>query len=123
MRILIADDHELVRSGVRALLLSRRGFVVCGEAVDGQDAVKKALDLRPDAIIMDLSMPRLNGLAATREIRRVLPDTRVIILSQDDTGEMMRHARMAGAAGYVVKSAISADLVGRAAQDRSRRPA
>lgn len=111
MRILIVDDHELVRSGVRSVLASRRDFEVCGEAVDGQDAVEKARQLGPDVIVMDVSMPKLNGLEATREIQRFLPQTAVLVLSQHDSPEMMRQALNAGARGYVVKSAIAANLV------------
>jgi PAS domain S-box-containing protein len=111
LRILIADDHELIRRGVRSLLQSRADFSVCGEAVDGQDAIQLAGKLRPDLIIMDISMPRLNGLDATREIKRSLPETDVLVLSQHDSPEVMRRALHAGARGYVVKSAIGADLV------------
>jgi PAS domain S-box-containing protein len=111
MRILIVDDHELVRSGVRSVLAGRRDFQVCGEAVDGQDAIEKAQQLTPDVIVMDVSMPKLNGLDATREIRRILPQTSVLVLSQHDSPEMMRQALNAGARGYVVKSAIAANLV------------
>jgi PAS domain S-box-containing protein len=111
MRILIVDDHELVRSGVRSVLAGRRDFQVCGEAVDGQDAVEKAQQLTPDVIVMDVSMPKLNGLDATREIHRILPQTAVLVLSQHDSPEMMRQALKAGARGYVVKSAIAANLV------------
>ncbi len=110
MRILIADDHELVRRGVRSVLRTRPDIEICGEAMDGQDAVEQARLLSPDLIIMDISMPRLNGLEATREIRRILPTTNVLILSQHNSPEMMRQALNAGARGYVIKTAISADL-------------
>ncbi len=111
MRILIVDDHELVRSGVRSVLASRHDFQICGEAVDGRDAIEKARQLTPDVIVMDVSMPRLNGLDATREIHRVLPAAAILVLSQHDSPEMMRQALNAGARGYVVKSAIAANLV------------
>ena len=111
MRILIADDHELVRRGVRSVLESRADFDICGEAVDGRDAVEHARRLEPELIVMDISMPNLNGLDATREIRQILPRTNVVILSQHDSREMMRQALNAGARGYVVKSAISEDLI------------
>ena len=111
MRILIVDDHQIVRRGVRSLLESS-GVDVCGEGVDGRDAIRKALDLRPDAIVMDVSMPNTNGLDATREIRRLLPDVQIVILTQHDSPEMMRQAFTAGAHGYVVKSAVSTDLLG-----------
>jgi PAS domain S-box-containing protein len=111
MRVLIADDHAMVRTGVRALLSSQSSFQVCGEAVDGMDAVEKAKGLRPDLIVMDISMPKLNGLEATRQIRNILPQTAVVMLSQHDSGEMVRLAVKAGALGFVVKSSISTDLL------------
>ena len=111
MRILVADDHEVIRRGVRALLASGRNCEICGEAVDGQDAVEKARLLRPDLIIMDVSMPNLNGLEATRVIRRTLPSTQILILTQHDSQEMMRQAANAGARGFVVKSSVAHDLL------------
>jgi PAS domain S-box-containing protein len=111
MRLLIVDDHEVVRRGVRSLLADHNGWNVCGEAVDGQDALEKARDLKPDLIVMDVSMPRLNGLEATRQIRSILPDAEVLVLSQHENSEMARQALKAGARGYVVKSSISKDLL------------
>ncbi len=111
MRLLIVDDHEVVRRGVRSLLLEQSEFEVCGEAVDGQDALDKARELKPDLIVMDVSMPRLNGLEATRQVRSILPDCEVLILSQHENPEMARQALKAGARGYVVKSSISKDLL------------
>ena len=111
MRILVADDHEVIRRGIRALLASGRGCEICGEAVDGQDAVEKAQKLRPDLVIMDVSMPNLNGLEATRMIRRNLPETQILILTQHDSQEMMRQAFNAGARGFVVKSSVAHDLL------------
>jgi DNA-binding NarL/FixJ family response regulator len=110
MRVLIADDHEVVRKGVRALLSTQHNLDICGEAVDGRDAVEKAKLLRPDLILMDISMPNLNGLQATREIRDSLPETEVVILSQHETAQMAQQAFLAGALGYVVKSSISKSL-------------
>src|SRR5579862_1185032 len=111
MRILIADDHELVRKGVRSVLTTRNDFEICGEAVDGQDAVEQARQLTPELIVMDVSMPRLNGLEATRAIRQFLPQTDIVILSQHNSPEMMRQALNAGARGYVIKSSISDELI------------
>ena len=111
MRLLIVDDHEVVRRGVRALLLEHPDYEVCGEAVDGQDALDKARELKPDVIVMDVSMPRLNGLEATRQVRSILPDCEVLILSQHENSEMARQALKAGARGYVVKRSISKDLL------------
>lgn len=111
MRILVVDDHEVVRRGVRSLLETQQGLEVCGEAVDGRDAITKATELKPDAIVMDVSMPNLNGLEATREIRRILPGVKILILTQHDIREMMRQALNAGASGYVVKNSLTKDLV------------
>ncbi|MGB9236390.1 MAG: PAS domain S-box protein, partial [Terriglobales bacterium] len=118
MRILLVDDHEVVRRGVRSFLRSCPGFEVCGEASDGEQAVEKAQQLRPDIVVMDITMPKMNGLEATREIRRILPKTEVLILSQHDSAEMMREAMSAGAQGYVDKAALTRDLG--AALDRLR---
>jgi PAS domain S-box-containing protein len=111
VRILVADDHEVIRRGVCSLLAAGRGVEICGEAVDGQDAVEKAHQLHPDLVIMDVSMPNLNGLEATRVIRRNLPDTQILILTQHDSQEMMRQALNAGARGFVVKSSVAHDLL------------
>ena len=111
MRVLVVDDHEVVRRGVRSLIQSHSNYDVCGEAVDGQDAVEKAQELNPDVIVMDVSMPRLNGLEATHLIRAALPDSEILILSQHDSPEMVRQAFKAGARGYVVKSSIARDLL------------
>ena len=111
MRVLIVDDHELVRRGIRSLLSTEPMWVICGEAVDGRDAVSKAKELKPDAIVMDISMPNLNGLEATREIRMAFPQTEVLIVTQHENREMVRQAILAGAKGYVVKSSLSRDLL------------
>ena len=111
MRILIADDHEFVRQGVRTLLQSRQGWTICGEAIDGRDAVEKAEKLKPDVVVMDVSMPNLNGLEATREVRRMLPQTAVVVLSQHNSPGMMKEALNSGAQGYVVKSTASENLI------------
>ena len=110
MRVLIVDDHEVVRKGVRSLL-ERSGYDVCGEGVDGEDAVEKAKILNPDVIIMDVSMPRLNGLEATRQVRGLLPNSEVLILSQHESPEMLRQAFTSGARGYVAKTSIAKDLL------------
>lgn len=110
MRVLVVDDHEVVRRGVRSLL-SQSNYDVCGEAVDGRDALEKARQLKPDVIVMDVSMPNRNGLEATREIRSVLPDSEVLMLSQHNAPAMVREAFKAGARGYVVKSSMAKDLL------------
>jgi signal transduction histidine kinase len=109
MRVLIVDDHEVVRRGVRSLLESHCD--VCGEAVDGRDAIEKARLLKPDVIVMDVSMPHLNGLEATPQIRHILPDCEVLILSQHESPQMIQQALKAGARGYVVKSSVARDLL------------
>lgn len=92
MRVLVVDDHEVFRRGVRSLLLSQSNYAVCGEAVDGQDALEKARELKQDVIVMDVSMPKLNGLEATRLIRSMLPDSEVLILSQHESSQMLKEA-------------------------------
>src|ERR1700756_5296514 len=99
MRLLIVDDHEVVRRGIRSLLADHNRWEVCGEAVDGQDAVDKARELKPDLIIMDVSMPRLNGLEAVRQVRGILPDCEVLVLSQHENSEMARPDPKPGARG------------------------
>jgi PAS domain S-box-containing protein len=111
MRILVVDDHELVRRGICSVLAGKPELQVCAEASDGRDAVDKAKSLHPDVIVMDISMPNMNGLEATREIKRILPETAVLMVSQHQSPEMVRQAFNAGARGYVVKSAISKDLL------------
>ena len=111
MRILVVDDHELVRRGICSVLTAEPSITLCGEAVDGYDAIEKTKALHPDIIVMDVSMPRLNGLDATREIKRIFSDIEIVIVSQHEAPEMMRQAFNAGACGYVVKSSISADLL------------
>jgi PAS domain S-box-containing protein len=111
MRILVVDDHELVRRGICSVLASKPELSVCAEASDGRDAIEKAKTLHPEVIVMDISMPNMNGLEATREIKRFLPDTSVLVVSQHQSPEMVRQAFNAGAQGYVVKSAISKDLL------------
>jgi len=108
-RVLVVDDHEIVRRGVRSLLQAK--YDICGEAVDGQDALEKAHELKPSIVVMDVSMPKLNGLEATPLIRNILPDCEVLILSQHDSAQMVQQALKAGARGYVVKSSIGRDLL------------
>src|SRR5581483_2913893 len=110
-RILIADDHPQFRRSLRSLLESRSGFKVCGEAADGQEAVEKAKELRPDLILLDVSMPRMNGLDAARLIGREVPDTQVLIVSQNDGRVMKRQAEEVGACAFVSKTNLAHDLM------------
>jgi len=111
IRILIADDHEVVRRGVRALLEGRPGFEVCAEALDGRDAVDKARKSLPDVVILDIGMPGLNGLDAARQIRKVSPSSEVLILTMHESEQVVREVIAAGARGYMLKSDAARDLV------------
>ncbi len=111
MRILVADDHEVVRDGVRTIVESHAGWVVCGEASTGREAVAKAVDLRPDAVILDISMPALNGLEATRQIRRLVPAARVLILTVHEVDQFVTEVLDAGAHAYVLKNDAGRILV------------
>jgi PAS domain S-box-containing protein len=111
VRILIADDHELVRQGVRALLASRPAWEVCGEAADGVEAIEKAAQLRPDIVLLDVSMPRLSGLEAAPAIRRESPASEILIVSQHDPADMLPSALQAGACAFVCKSDIGSTLL------------
>ena len=109
-RILIADDHEVVRQGLRTVLEGQAGWVVCGEASTGREAVSKALDLRPDIVVLDISMPELNGLEATRQIRRVVP-AKILILTVHESDQVVAEVLDAGAHGYVLKTDAGRTLV------------
>jgi DNA-binding NarL/FixJ family response regulator len=109
--ILIADDHELVRKGIRTVLEARAGWQVVAEASDGREAVKKTQELKPQVAILDISMPLLNGLEATRQIAKVAPQTKVLILTMHEADPMIQQILQAGARGYLLKSDASLDLV------------
>jgi DNA-binding NarL/FixJ family response regulator len=111
VRILIADDHELMRRGLRSILATRPDWEVCGEAVDGSDAIEKTKLLHPDILVLDISMPRINGLEVARAVRRDHPETQVVILSQYEESEMRPYAIEAGARGYVSKAEASRQLL------------
>ena len=110
-RILIADDHEVVRRGIRALIENHAGWEVCGEATDGTDAVQKARELRPDMALLDVGMPRLNGLDAARQILATAPQTRVLILTMHESEQIVREVLEVGARGFLLKSDAARDLV------------
>jgi DNA-binding NarL/FixJ family response regulator len=110
-RILIVDDHEIFRRGLRSLLESHPRWEICGEAVDGQEAVEKVKALKPDIVVLDITMPRLNGLEAARQIRNEFPESKVVILSQHEPSLMKQSALAAGAGAYVTKSEVSKELL------------
>jgi DNA-binding NarL/FixJ family response regulator len=103
LKILIVDDHEALRAGVRTVL-ENHGFEVCGEAADGQEALSRALQLRPDLVILDITMPVLDGFSAAREIHKRLPGVGILLLSMHESASMVNVAKSSGARGYVAKS-------------------
>jgi DNA-binding NarL/FixJ family response regulator len=118
INVLIADDHQLVRQGLRALL-ERDGFKVVGEAADGQQALKLAEELHPEVAVLDLSMPLLNGIDTAREVQRVSPKTRTVILSMHTDPRYILESLRAGAKGFVMKTHAAEDLV-RAIREAAR---
>ena len=110
LRVLVADDHEIVRRGLCAILGSHAGWEVCGEAPDGREAVEKTKQLRPDVAILDIGMPSLNGLDATRQILRNDPQQRVLILTITDAEQVIEEVLRAGARGFVLKADAAQDL-------------
>jgi DNA-binding NarL/FixJ family response regulator len=110
-RILIADDHELARAGLRSMLESDRGLAVVGEATNGAEAVALCKELTPDLALLDIRMPEMDGLAATRMIRQVSPGTRVLIVTTHEVPDYLLVALKAGAAGYLLKDVTRQDLL------------
>jgi len=110
VRILIADDHDVVRQGVRAVLEAEPEWIVCGEAGSGREAVAKAVELQPDVVVLDISMPELNGLEATRQIRRAVP-AKILILTVHESEQVVTEVLGAGADGYVLKTEAGRQLV------------
>ena len=111
IRILVVDDHPIVRQGLKTLLEGHAGWEVIGEASDGAEALEKAKDLTPDVMVLDVTMPRMNGLEACRLLRRQSPALEILFVTQHDSHQMMREALEAGARGYVVKSNAARDLL------------
>jgi two-component system response regulator NreC len=111
IRVLLADDHTILRDGIRALLDDQADIEVIGEAQDGQATVKMTAQLQPDVVVMDIAMPLLNGLEATRQIQRDFPQVKVLILTMHENEEYIRQVLAAGALGYVLKDAAARDLL------------
>jgi two-component system response regulator NreC len=111
LRILVADDKPLVRYGLRILVERHDDWIVCGEASDGLEAVEKAANLKPDVVLLDISMPKLDGLSAVPLIRKKIPDSDIVMLTLHESLEMARIAAKAGARAYVTKSSLSTELI------------
>jgi DNA-binding NarL/FixJ family response regulator len=110
-RILLADDHPIFLLGVRSLLGSHEGWEVCGEAADGRDAVEKCRQLKPDLVVLDIGMPRLNGMDAARQILRSNPNQRILVLTDVDSEQVIRECLEAGVRGWVFKTDKAQDLI------------
>jgi DNA-binding NarL/FixJ family response regulator len=119
LRILVADDHHVVRTGLRALLESKSGWEVCAEAANGREAVEKAIAHKPDVAVLDIGMPLLNGVEATRQIHKLSPETEVLILTMHDSDVLVQEVLEAGARGYILKDDADRNLL--AAVDALRR--
>ena len=111
MRVLIVDDHEAVRAGVRAILGTRGGIEVCGEAGNGREALELAKEMKPDVVILDVTMPVVDGFTAAREINKVLPTASILLLSMHESPGLINVAKSSGASGYVAKSEGSAAIL------------
>ena len=109
-RVLLADDHLMMRKGLRALIESMPGWIVCGEVETGRAAVASALQLNPDIVVMDVSMPELNGLEATRQIKKACPNTEVLMFTGQETEELVHQVFEAGARSYILKTDAVASL-------------
>ncbi len=121
-RILIADDHEMVRRGLRDILSAQQDWTVVGEALTGREAVGLAREKHPDLVIMDIGMPELNGLEATRQIIKEFPATEILILTMHESEQLVREVLDTGARGYVLKSDAGRDLVAAVAALRRHKP-
>jgi DNA-binding NarL/FixJ family response regulator len=111
MRILVVDDHDIVRRGLKSVLTAHPGWEVCSEATNGRDAVERAQELNPDVVVMDISMPDMNGLEAARQIKRICPKTEIVILSVHYSDQLVREIVNVGAKSYILKSDAERDLV------------
>jgi two-component system response regulator NreC len=111
IRVLVVDDHTILRVGLRMMLNAQPDIEVVGEASDGNAAVTEALRLSPDVILMDIAMPDCNGIEATRQVKRVLPETRVLVLTMHENEEYLFQTLRAGASGYILKEAADTELI------------
>ena len=107
LRILIADDHALVRQGAKVVIQARPGWRVVGEAANGREAVQKAIELKPDVVVVDIGMPELDGVEVARQIREGVPSTKVLVLTMHESDQMVKRALDAGALGYILKSDLT----------------
>ncbi|MBI4188169.1 MAG: response regulator transcription factor, partial [Chloroflexi bacterium] len=111
IKILIVDDHALMRDGIRALLVPHDDIKIAGEASDGNEAIQKVREVTPDVVVMDIAMPGMDGLEATRRLKKKNPTVKVLVLTQNDNKEYILSAIKAGADGYVPKRALGSELV------------
>ncbi|GCE49449.1 LuxR family two component transcriptional regulator [Thermosporothrix hazakensis] len=111
IRILLADDHTILRAGLKMMLNAQPNMEVVGEAQDGRQALKEAQRLKPDIILMDITMPDMNGIEATKQIKKLLPDVKVLILTMHEHDEYVFQALRAGASGYILKEAADTELI------------
>lgn len=111
IRVLIADDHTIVRTGLRALINGESSMELIGEATCGREALELAGSLVPDVLVLDLSLPDLDGIQVTRQVKNILPDIRVLILTVHEDEALLREAIRAGASGYIIKHAAESELV------------
>jgi DNA-binding NarL/FixJ family response regulator len=111
VRVLVVDDFEAIRQSAYAVLGKRQDLQVVGEASDGLEAIQKAMELKPDLILMDIGLPSLNGIEAARQIRGLVPESKIIFLSQESSAEVVQEALSLGASGYIVKAAAASQLL------------
>jgi len=111
IRVLLADDHTIVRQGLRSLLDSQEDIEVVGEAENGREAFEKTKQIAPDIVVLDITMPKLNGIEATRQIKKLNPEIKVIVLTVHDSEEYVHQVLQAGASGYLLKESAVSDLV------------
>lgn len=111
VRILVADDNDVMRSGICSLLQSHEGWMVCGEAANGKEAVDKAIALRPDVILLDVSMPRLSGFEAAKSIHERVPASKILVVTEYDARTLAQLPPQPGVRSYVMKSRLDCDLI------------